>query len=115
MALIPDDDFAVDLVKSFGHDAVVEIRVMNRRNNMRLRAYWMMLRECIEATGCAPNTSALHKAVKMGIGLADAVMLKGGEVLVVPGSISFEKMTEVEMIAFFEQAQEYLAREFGYG
>lgn len=101
-------------LEGIAHNEEVTVEITQGRSNRRLSAYWAMLRDCVDATGCAPSSAALHEAVKLHTGHGIPVRMKDGTELLVPGSIAFDAMTEPEFIRFFRAAEEWLAREFGF-
>ena len=113
--LVPNNEDAVDLMNTIKRHDTVQVEIKRPRNYKRLQAYWAMLRSCVDATGCAPSTDALHDVIKLGTGHFDAVILKAtGETKLVPASISFAAMTEREFIDYFQSAQLWLAENIGY-
>ncbi len=112
--LVPQTEMDLEVVQAIPHGQAVRVEIKNERYSPRLRAYWATLNDCIKATGCAPNVQVLHLAVKLGTNHVDLVRLSSGLTVAVPGSIAFDKMSEDEMVTFFESAQEYLAREHGF-
>lgn len=112
--LRPVMNFDLQALEGIAHNEEVTVEITQGRSNRRLAAYWMMLRDCVEATDCAPSSAALHEAVKLNTGHGVPVRLKNGVELLVPGSIAFDSMTEPEFIRFFRAAEEWLAREFGF-
>ena len=114
-SLVPQLDMDRDKIRAIPQGGTIILpELPNPRHSPRHRAYWATLNECVKATGCAPNASVLHEAVKLGTGHVELVRLSGGLTVAVPGSIAFHKMTEDEMVTFFECAVEYLAREHGF-
>lgn len=115
VGLFPSNEAAEELIRAIGGNEVVSLRIDNRRNPQRLRAYWAYLRGAVDATGCAPSPDVLHQAIKIGLGYVNAVLLKGGNMIKVAGSISFAKMKETEFIKYFQAAEQWLAEKIGYG
>jgi hypothetical protein len=113
-ALLPEMDYDMGALDGIAQNEGVIVDVRQGRSNPRLRAYWAMLRECINATECAPNAAALHEAVKLNTGHVTLIRSRNGMTFAVPGSIAFDKMTEPEMVAFFRAAERWLASEFGF-
>ena len=113
-ALVPETAYDCAALDGIAQDQRVKLDIQNFRNNGRLRAYWMMLRECVDATGCAPTPQALHEGLKMMVGLVTYVTRQKGFPIGVPDSIAFERMSEAEMVAYFKVAEQTLAHEFGY-
>jgi len=113
-AMMPEAEYDMAALDGIAQGQRVKLDIQNFRNNGRLRAYWMMIRKCVDATGCAPTPQALHEAVKMMVGLVTYVTKAKGFPIGVPDSIAFEKMSEAEMISYFKAAEQVLASEFGF-
>ncbi|MHC5307551.1 hypothetical protein [Bartonella sp. LJL80] len=111
--LLPASEMDMRILDAIHDGETVETRIKNRRNGGRLRAYWKMLHEVVKATECAPSIEALHQIVKLETGHTTDVLLRGYKVKI-PASISFDKMTEPEMIDYFEHAKRFLAEAYGY-
>lgn len=112
--LVPETGYDMAALDGIAHGQRVKVEIKQWRNNDRLRSYWMMLHDCVEATGCAPTKEALHEYVKMMAGLVAFITRSNGMPAAVPASVSFEAMGEAEFIRYYETAQAVLAREFGY-
>jgi hypothetical protein len=92
----------------------VKITILQWRNNERLRAYWGLLRDCVNSCGLDMPTDTLSQVIKLETGYVDVVKLPGDELVRIPRSISFEKMTEPDFIDFFRAAEKFLAETYGY-
>jgi hypothetical protein len=114
MSLVPQTAHDALLLESIAEGELVRTECHQWRNGKRNSAYWAMLKECIDATGCALNTDVLHDAVKLATGHVNLVRLKNGMTVAVPASIAFDKMTEAEMITYFQAAEKVLAEEYGF-
>lgn len=112
--LYPEMEMDTHALDGIEESQRVKLEIKNFRNLQRLRAYWAILHECIDATGCAPNVKSLHNAIKLKTDHVELVQLKGGLVVAVPASIAFENMNEGEMITFFMAAEQFLASEYGF-
>ena len=113
-SFVPEAEYDLEALEGIAEGQRVKLDIQNFRNNGRLRAYWMVLRKCVDATGCAPTPQALHEALKMMVGLVTYVTKQKGFPIGVPDSIAFERMSEPEMIAYFKTAEQTLAHEFGF-
>lgn len=114
LSLVPELDMDADAISAIPHGRSVRVEIRQQRSHERLRAYWKMLSEVVAATGCAPSPEKLHEVVKLETGHVDLVRLGNGMTVAIPGSIAFDKMTETEMVGFFQAAQEWLGRQYGY-
>jgi len=92
-ALVPEMAFDLHALDGIAQNEAVIVEIRQGRSSPRLRAYWAMLRDCIEATGCAPNVGVLHEAVKLQTGHVEQVRLGNGYTVLVPGSIAFDSMS----------------------
>lgn len=114
-ALFPEMDFDIRALDGVANGQRVRIEVKEWRNADRLRAYWSVLHEVVDATG-ANNLTAekLHEVLKLENGVVDLIRLPSGMTVAIPGSIAFEKMSEPEFIEFFRKAEAWLAETYGY-
>jgi hypothetical protein len=91
----------------------VRVEIRQSRSVPKLRLYWRMLSYVVEATECAANSETLHSAIKLELGYGTPVKLRNGMMVLVPGSIAFESMDEPTFDAFFQRAQEWIAKTYG--
>lgn len=113
-ALVPEMEYDLKALEGIAQGQRVKIEVKEWRNLSRLRAYWSMLHDCIAATGASVSAERLHEVIKIETGLVDLVALPNGMKVAIPASIALDKMTEPEFIAFFQSAEEFLARVYGF-
>ena len=73
-----------------------------------------LLHDVVEAKGTVLTAERLHEVLKLENGVIDTVRLPNGITVAIPGSISFDKMSEAEFVSFFAKAQEWLARTYGF-
>jgi hypothetical protein len=112
--LVPDMAYDIRALDGVANGQRVRIEVKEWRNLDRLKAYWSMLHDAIEATGNSVSAERLHEVIKLETGLVDLVRLPNGMTVAIPASVAFDKMTEPEFIAFFQSAEEFLARVYGF-
>ncbi|MDS1138612.1 hypothetical protein [Nitratireductor indicus] len=112
-SLVPEMDFDARALDGVANGQRVKVDVSEFRSAPRLRAYWAMLHDVVTATECAPSAERLHEAMKLELGIVDHVQVKGFKVAV-PASIAFDRMTESEMVEYFNLAQRWLAETYGY-
>lgn len=112
--LCPELEMDAKALDGIAQNERVKVDVKQFRSLPRLRAYWAMLHDAIDATGCAPNVSVLHDAIKLDTNHVEHVRLRNGMTVAVPGSIAFDKMSEADMMTFFQSAEECLARNYGF-
>lgn len=112
--LCPDMDMDLRALDGVPQNGLVYLDIRKPRNPARLRAYWAMLNEVVAATDCAPTPEQLHEIIKLELQFVDLIRLPNGVTIALPGSVAFEAMTEHEFINFFQRAEEWLARTYGY-
>lgn len=113
--LVPEMDYDTHALDGVAQGQRVRVDIKEWRNLARLRAYWAMLHDVVAATG-ADNLSAekLHEVLKLHNGCVDVVMLPNGTPVAIPSSIALDKMEESEFVAFFQKAERWLAKTYGY-
>jgi hypothetical protein len=113
--LVPELPYDLRALDGIANGQRVNVSIKEWRNLDRLRAYWSVLHEVVDATG-ANNLTAekLHEVLKLENGVVDLIRLPSGMTVAIPGSIAFEKMSEPEFIEFFRKAEEWLGRVYGY-
>lgn len=113
-ALVPELDMDCRALDGIAQGQRVKVEIKEFRNIGRHRAYWKMLHEMVAATECALSPERLHEVIKLETGVVDLIRLPNGMTVAIPGSIAFDKMSEEEFIAFFQRAEEWLARTYGW-
>ncbi len=111
--LVPEMDFDTHALDGIAQGERVKVNIGQFRNNPRLRAYWQMLQDVLDATDCAPSAEKLHEVIKLETGHVDLVRV-GTMTVAIPGSIAFDKISEAEMVKFFREAEMFLARHYGW-
>lgn len=112
--LAPDMDFDLRALDGITQGQKVRLNIEHWRNHDRLRAYWATLHDVIDATDCAATAEQLHEVIKIELGFGDPIALPDGRVILLAGSIALENMPEDAFIAYFQRAEEWLARHYGY-
>lgn len=112
--LVPELDYDLRALDGVANGQRVRLDVKEWRNLDRLRAYWSMLHEAVDATGRTFSAEKLHEIIKLETGMIELIQLPSGIKVAIPASIALDKMTEPEFIAFFQSAEEWLARELGF-
>lgn len=113
-ALVPAIEFDMAALDGVAQGELVNIEIKQFRNTPRLRAYFAVLREVINACDLPYTKEKLHEIIKLQNGVIDPVTLPSGLTIAIPGSISFEKMSEAEFQSFFKKAEKWLAETYGY-
>lgn len=112
--LRPEMAFDLRALDGVANGQRIRLEIREWRNLDRLKAYWSLLHEAIEATGAAITPEKLHEVIKLETGHVDLIRLPNGMTVAIPASIALDKMTEPEMVAFFQSAEEWLARVYGF-
>ena len=112
-ALVPEMEYDTRALEGINQGQRVRVEVKEFRNLGRLRAYWAMLHEVVQATECAASAEQLHEAMKLELGIVELVKV-GHLTVAIPGSIAFDKMTEPEMVEWFRIAEKWLADKYQY-
>lgn len=113
-SLVPEYEYDAGALVNVRENDVVRVEIKQFRQAAALRAYWKVLHDCIKSTECAPTVEALHRTIKLAVGLVDHIKLKDGTVMVVPASISIAAMDEPTFRAYFQVAEKWLAENIGY-
>jgi hypothetical protein len=112
--LVPEMAHDLHALDAIAQGQRVKLEIKEWRNLDRHRAYWATLHDVIDATDCALSPERLHEVLKLETGVVDLIRLPNGMTVAIPGSISFDKMSEDEFVAFFKRAEEWLAATYGY-
>lgn len=112
--LVPEMEYDLQALAGIEQGQRVSLDIQQWRNRARLRAYWATLQDCIDATGCSPTKEALDAYVRPRVGFVTNLRLANGFMVGVPRHINLSECDEPEMIAFFQAAEECLARDFGF-
>lgn len=113
-ALVPAMNYDMAALESIRPGELVKVEIKQFRNVARHRAYWAMVQEVVDACGIAYTAEKLHELIKLQNGVIEPVTLPSGLTVALPGSISFDKMTEAEFQSFFKKAERWLATTYGY-
>ncbi len=113
-SLVPAMEFDMAALDGVAQGELVNIEIKQFRNTSRLRAYFAILREVINACDLPYTKEKLHEILKLQNGVIDPVTLPSGLTIAIPGSISFDKMSEAEFQSFFKKAEKWLAETYGY-
>lgn len=111
-ALYPYGAADHDTLAAIPEGETVEIIIKQRRSLPQLQAYWSMLARVVEATDAFPSAEKLHEAVKMDLGYFTPMKLLNGDVVLVPDSVAFNKMTAPDFRAYFAKAEKLIAEKF---
>ncbi|WP_192258609.1 hypothetical protein [Mesorhizobium caraganae] len=112
--LMPEMAYDLRALDGVANGQRVRIDIKEWRNLDRLKAYWSLLHEAVDATGMSVSAEKLHEVIKLDTGLVDLVRLPNGMTVAIPASIALDRMSEGEFIAYFQSAEEWLARVYGF-
>ena len=99
-----------EMLSQFAIGSEVEVRIMQRRSLPQLQLYWVILHLCVSnSEDKYGRAEDLHDALKIALGYSRRVPVIGGnEVIILPGSISFGKMTQGDFKVYFDRAMAQL-------
>ena len=89
------------------------VNVHAPRNASRLRAYWAMLQDVVDAIESHPTANDLHQLIKMECGYVSLIRDSAGRAYAVPSSVALDKMPEETFIKFMADAERFIAERFG--
>ncbi len=108
--LAPFSPFDEKLIEEQAGGKPVFVRISQPRNNQRLRLYFAMLRIVCDNLDQNISHDSLHQWVKLKCGIIQPMKMRNGEVVELPGSVAFDKMSEDEFRAFLDKAMTLFAK-----
>lgn len=105
--LLPFDDDAENYVNKLKDESLIVASVSQPRNYKMLQRYFSLLADVISNTDTILDVSRLHEVLKDNIGLTRCFYFDG-KVYKENGSISFEKMDELEFKDHFSKVKDEL-------
>ena len=111
---VPASAIDAEVFDRIANGSEVEITVKQRRSSRRLRLYWMTLGAVVEATGRWHSKEDLSDALKMACGVTELRHPMKGPPYLVPDSVAFSRMSEVDFTAFVDRAFVQLAEAIGF-
>lgn len=112
--LAPEMEYDLRALDGVANGQRVRVDIKEWRNLDRLKAYWSLLHEAVASTGMSLSAEKLHEVIKLETGLVDLIALPNGMKVAIPSSIALDRMSEPEFIAYFQSAEEWLARIYGF-
>lgn len=109
--LCPADARAAETLHRIPQRAPFSIRVQRERSHEMNALYWQCLERVVEATDRWRTAEELHLALKIASGYVEKVRLIDGRLVLVPGSIAFDKMSQDEAARYYEAALTVLCTE----
>lgn len=109
----PADRASADALAEMPTGAVVRVERAKARSLPQQRLYWGLLQRLAEAGAVKGIDSAeqLHLALKLALGVADAVRLPSGRIVPVARSTALDKMPAAEFSAYLERALDLICRD----
>ena len=101
--LFPIDERGEELIAKVPDYDRVAIDIKRSRNARQLALYWSVVHALYEQQERYSSPEALSDAFKICAGLFSSFVLPTGEVVRVPGSISFAKMNQYSFDAFWQR------------
>lgn len=103
--LAPMDDMARETVRRLKIGAPILCDVRQPRNGAMHRKFWALITTVWQAAGNwdSPEDLLIELKVRLGI-VRDVVIRSTGEIVKIPGSISYAKMDQQQFGQFYERA-----------
>ena len=113
--LQPVTKYDAERMEDFPNGQLFNLKAAGKRSNPHHNLYWSTLRNVARDTGKWPTEHHLHDELKIACGYV-RIKLSGlnGELVNIPDSIRFDKMTQQEFTKYFELAMQKLAEGIGY-
>ena len=107
------DDAAIEALRRVAQGEVMRVELRKVRNPQFHRKFFALLQLVRDSTDAWPTTESLLAALKLEMGHADRYQARDGHTIMVPRSISFGSMDEIEFAEFYERALVTLAEMAG--
>ena len=107
------DDAAIEALRRVAQGEVVRVELRKVRNPQFHRKFFALLQLVRDSTDAWPTTESLLAGLKLEMGHADQYQARDGQTIMVPRSISFGSMDEIEFAEFYERALVKLAEMAG--
>lgn len=102
--LAPVSPFDAESLEMLPGMKELSVRVSQGRSVPRLRLYFAMLGLVCQNLDQPVTPDALHQWLKLKCGYCDEIKLRSGEIVSVPASVAFDKMSEADFAAYFDSA-----------
>lgn len=113
--LQPVSMYDAERIEDYPEGTLFNLSNTGKRSNPQHNLYWSTLRRVAKATGKWPTEHHLHDELKIACGYVRIKLSAlNGELVNIPDSISFDKMTQQEFQKYFELAMAKLAEGIGY-
>ena len=110
-ALVPADENAAKIIARMKDGQLAAMRLIRGRSAAQNRMYWSVLKCVVEATGRWHTPDELHEALKIATGHCSTVRLVNGRMIKVPGSTSFDEMSQDAFQTYMDAAFRILCDE----
>ena len=98
------DDAAVEALRRLAQGEVVRVELRKVRNPQFHRKFFALLQLVRDSTDAWATTEALLADLKVEMGHCDEFRLRNGQTVMIPRSISFGSMDDMEFTSFYERA-----------
>jgi len=113
--LVPVSQYDAERMDDYAQGSLFNLSPTKQRSNPQHNLYWSTLRRVAKATGKWPTEHHLHDELKIACGYVRIKLSAlNGELVNIPDSISFDKMTQPEFQQYFDMAMAKLAEGIGY-
>jgi len=105
--LAPADDASATVLRKVPVGDVVACEIRRPRNSSQHRLYWVLCTAVAINHEQLHDAESVHQVLKLLTGLTDKIAIKStGEIIEIPRSISFGKMSADEWDAYFDRAKQ---------
>lgn len=111
--LVPADIHAEEFIRGLRRDREFLIELRSVRSPAQHRWFFAMLKKVQQADGRWPDIYSLLDAIKIAVGHVQPRQTLGGEIQMVPKSISFGSMDQIRFGRFVRRAAWALAAHMG--
>lgn len=109
---VPADEASSEACRSFKLNEVYRAGIVRPRNGPWHRRYWKLVSVVFENSEQFASAETLHGYLKLRCGVSTPIANKAtGEVFLIPGSISFHRMTQEQFEAFWIKVVEVVCNE----
>jgi hypothetical protein len=115
VGIVPVAAYDFELLDGLPVGTEFDLVERSNRSQPHHRLYWQVLNHVVKATGKWASAAYLHEELKIACGYTTkAVNWNSGQVLIIPASIAFDKMTQREFNEYFDAAMKMLSEHLGY-
>lgn len=107
--LFEDDAPVLEKIK---RGATVTCEIKSPRNVNHHRLYWALVHTVYRNQEFYKSVEELHQALKLEAGVCDTIRFRDGREVVIPGSIKFSEMDQIDFGFFYDRVCEIVAKHF---